>query len=584
MKILHKFILISICSTILVSNSVFSQNKKDTMRYNESVIVLGDYEPILSDAFKINRNPTLFDTVPRLLKFDYNILSKRYPTSFIPDAIKPAKIMGEPISRLYKNYAKIGLGTYLTPLAEFYYNSVRSRNTLYGMYFNHFSSWQSLQDYANSSFSNTDLNIFGKYFWQESALSGEVFYANNYYHYYGFKEENISPVLGKEDINSDTYSQFYNRFGIKALYQSLYANDNKLHHSIGINLSDVIGRYKSNELNFQLNFDANKKFELFNKQKQTLGLNVIWDLDRTKINPSEHPATTDLYSSYLNGNDTIKTLSALTFYPYFRFMLYDFNFDVGFNASFAFTDETNIYLYPYAKASLNLMDKQLTLYGGISGKLRKNTLETLRMQNSYILDNVEIGYTNNKLNIFAGIKSSPVKQLDVQLEVMYSRLNNAPMFILDTFFVLQNVYKAIYDDVNLLKIGAQLSYSLHEKLNLGLGGNFYSANPEHQTEYWYNPSFDLNMGIKYLIADKITVDLTTKFVSKIPGFQYLDGIFTKETLKGRIDLNLAVNYHYSKSLTFFWLLNNIANQRYYEWTNYPTQKFNTMLGLTYSFR
>jgi outer membrane receptor protein involved in Fe transport len=50
-----------------------------------------------------------------------------------------------------------------------------------------------------------------------------------------------------------------------------------------------------------------------------------------------------------------------------------------------------------------------------------------------------------------------------------------------------------------------------------------------------------------------------------------------------VDLNLGVEYRYSKVLSGFITLNNILGQRYYHWYNYPSYRFNMMLGITYSF-
>jgi len=48
------------------------------------------------------------------------------------------------------------------------------------------------------------------------------------------------------------------------------------------------------------------------------------------------------------------------------------------------------------------------------------------------------------------------------------------------------------------------------------------------------------------------------------------------------NLNLSAEYRYSKILSFWAKLNNIANNHYYEWAYYPSQGFLFMLGFTYS--
>jgi hypothetical protein len=52
-------------------------------------------------------------------------------------------------------------------------------------------------------------------------------------------------------------------------------------------------------------------------------------------------------------------------------------------------------------------------------------------------------------------------------------------------------------------------------------------------------------------------------------------------LKGYVDANLGFEYRY-KQLSGFVQFNNIAAAKYQRWNYYPSQRFNFMIGLTYS--
>jgi hypothetical protein len=54
-------------------------------------------------------------------------------------------------------------------------------------------------------------------------------------------------------------------------------------------------------------------------------------------------------------------------------------------------------------------------------------------------------------------------------------------------------------------------------------------------------------------------------------------------LKSGIDINLNASYNYSDQLVFFVELNNLAFQRYYEYYNYPSQRFVGLLGARFAF-
>ena len=55
------------------------------------------------------------------------------------------------------------------------------------------------------------------------------------------------------------------------------------------------------------------------------------------------------------------------------------------------------------------------------------------------------------------------------------------------------------------------------------------------------------------------------------------------TLKSYFDLNAHVGFKYSDRLTVFLRGNNIANQAYEKWLNYPVQGLQVVVGANYKF-
>jgi outer membrane receptor protein involved in Fe transport len=55
------------------------------------------------------------------------------------------------------------------------------------------------------------------------------------------------------------------------------------------------------------------------------------------------------------------------------------------------------------------------------------------------------------------------------------------------------------------------------------------------------------------------------------------------TVKGTADVNLNVEYLFNKRLSFFGKLNNLANQRYQLYANYPVYGINGLVGAKFSF-
>ena len=55
------------------------------------------------------------------------------------------------------------------------------------------------------------------------------------------------------------------------------------------------------------------------------------------------------------------------------------------------------------------------------------------------------------------------------------------------------------------------------------------------------------------------------------------------TLDGYFDLNANVRFKYSERFTTFLKANNIMNNGYQKWLNYPVEGFQVMLGGNYKF-
>ena len=55
------------------------------------------------------------------------------------------------------------------------------------------------------------------------------------------------------------------------------------------------------------------------------------------------------------------------------------------------------------------------------------------------------------------------------------------------------------------------------------------------------------------------------------------------TLKSYFDLNAHVGYKFSERMTFFLKGNNLANQDYQRWLNYPVQGLQVLGGASYKF-
>lgn len=208
---------------LLLSAGFAASAQEEDPAYNESVIVTGSYNPVVEESSKINVAPVITDTVATLPHtFNYNVSVRRLTSLYVPSRIKAARIIGEPATKLYNNYFKLGFGNYLSPLAEIYVNSLRSKNMNYGVRLTHRSSWGTIGTkgdsipspdyYGMAPFSLTDVGVFGKYITKNNLqLSGDLGFENDYNRYYGFSDSTLNAKLGllRDSITPDQYKDMH---------------------------------------------------------------------------------------------------------------------------------------------------------------------------------------------------------------------------------------------------------------------------------------------------------------------------------------------------------------------------------------
>ena len=555
-KLIYTFLLM--LSFGFVSNNTFSQiddNKNE-------VTVIASYEPTISDAFKINFNPNIKDSVFELPKFTYGIQPIQIPTTFQIDPIKPAKIIGEPITKLYKNLIKVGFGTYTTPYLELFANSVRSKTYSLGVHLKHLSSTGSISDYANSNYSSNIIEIYGSNYFKKATLDAEVFFHRNVVHYYGYKPADFP--LFSEDTR-----QRYSLIGFNTNYTSNYLDYNEVNHQLLLGFYNLSDYYSSHENNLKLGVNLDKELKIFDfTDKQTLGI---------KSNLDYYNNAGNLLAS---SNSTI-----ISFKPYISTQFGEYMFLVGFDASIATTTgvATKLFLYPNVQASLAVIPKILKVYGGFTGGLNKNSFKSISDENPYINTTTSLGFSDKQFEIYGGVNTSLTKSIDFNASISNASVDNMPLFVNDTTNAVHNKFTTIYDKVNMFKISATMLFKYDEKMNIALAGNIYRYSTDKEAEAWHKPNFDASLTVRYNISNKIVCRAEVYTFTKMYAKTFVNSVIKSEEISGMIDVNLGVEYRYSKILSGFINMNNLGAMRYQNWYNYPNQRFSLMAGVSYVF-
>ena len=115
-------------------------------------------------------------------------------TPFLPEytisPIKAAALLPDPLPKLYKSYINIGIGNYLTPLAELSITNERSKKGSIGFYARHFSTNGNVElDNGRKAFAgymDNDASLFGRRFFRKNILEGSLDYSRKTRYAYGY--------------------------------------------------------------------------------------------------------------------------------------------------------------------------------------------------------------------------------------------------------------------------------------------------------------------------------------------------------------------------------------------------------------
>ncbi len=564
-------VVISVISLLIITGfKTTAQDVTDT----EEVTVVAPYQPSVADMAKISISPEIPAEGLEKPAFNYTMKSKTLEPEVILEPIKPAKIQGESVPELYKNYIRAGIGNYWTPYIEFNANKLRSKKNAFGVHAKYLSSFGGIEDYAFPGSSISTVDGYGKAFFNQHTLSAEAQYQRTGVHFYGFKPGEFPDI----DLDKNDYKQSYNLIGLKTGIESNYLDRDKLHHSVNLKYYYLFDKFDAHEHNVRFDAGMSKSTSFFGfSEREKLGI--------------------DLGINYFYNMDSIRDFnsSIIMIRPYYYLGFEQYYFKVGLNGDAASGSDSKVHVYPVVRAEVQVVEDVLITYAGIYGELNKNSLHSMSDENPFINSTFEKKFENNKLSQYGGLKGHITPYFDYNLSFENSTIDGMAFYVNDTVSALgeglNNQFTVVYDKVKYSKVIAEFGFHYKNKFNAILLGKYNSYFCDNEDKAWHKPALEISFMANYNMQDKILIkgELLTHSSIYARTFESITVDETTTTnlvpvrLDGYADISLGGEYRYSKLLSGFINFNNILGQRYFRWYNYPSYRFNIMLGVTYSF-
>ena len=528
-----------------------------------------NFTPVIKDAaVKQTDQPEIIDTVKKITKVVYSSPGIPYQTSYQTSQIEPAKMVNEPLSKLYQSLIKVGMGNYTMPYADIFLNSLRSKDMAWGLRYNHLSSYAKFTGLGYTNFSDDNASIYGKKFYKKHTLTADANYSRNLVHYYGFNDSTYKTSVN----NTNSYKQIFQTFEGKLRLQSHYADSsNNINHDVHLNYYNYGDHYNT----FENNIFADA---LLNMRINKESFNVLTSVDYYNVQ-SSHDTVNNLIvkvdpSVSANGEKWKGNVGIAG-------TLDNFN-SIG----------SKFYFYPHFSLFYDVYQSIIIPYAGMDGGLNKNSYRSLSSTNAFVLSTLDYKNTDNKRNFYGGLRGALSSKLSYDARFLYGWYDNMAYFLADYTQSgdnpFANRYKVVYMNTKYLNVNGQVKYQFKEKLNFIAKGNYYgyTITDTSNVKPWHKPNYDLTFSAHYNLKSKIILKADLFVIGKQWALQEntINNVTVQQAvqLKGIADINLGAEYRYTKMLSFFANFNNIGNFRYYRWDKYPTQRFNFMVGLSFT--
>ncbi|QGK75097.1 TonB-dependent receptor [Flavobacterium sp. SLB02] len=576
----NKIIILLVLFVVQLS---FAQKKKEETIGTETVNVVKPYSPTISDAFKVKETPSLDDTGNQPKEtIKYSILSVPVASTFTPSKGKAEGVEKSKREKLFNNYATLGVGNYGTLNAELFVNQDLGNNDYVAGMFRHHSSQGGIKDVdLNDEFYDTALNVGYGVNNRDMSWNVDLGYQNQVYNWYGLPADFGSTLAGQ------TRDDLIRGINPNHSYNTISLGGNvEFNEGIFSKISTKFTHFSDSFSSSENRFYVKPSFKV-EVMDQSINTNIIVDHVSGSF---EHNYARD------NTSPLKYSLTNFGIEPSFVILENDWTLELGAGLFYGLDSENSgnkFYIYPKVNASYKLVGDLMIFYTGVNGSLEQNSYADFVNDNPFLSPTLNMRPTSNQYTVFAGLKGKLANNINYNLTGSYLNEKDKALYKGNDYtedfsnqnYAFGNSFAVVYDDVRTFRFYGELKADFSRNVSFGINGTFNSYKYDG-IEAWNLPSMKISSNLDVNITKQWYAGLNVFFVGERKDMQSnldlgTDPVIT--TLKNYFDANAHLGYKYNERLTCFLKLNNIGNQAYEKWLNYPVQGFQVLVGANYKF-
>lgn len=553
-----------LCIALVSFGSGTSLLAQDNTGLTQQINVVKAFQPTLSDAFKINASPAGDTNTYKNPVLKYALI----PYSMAPivdvEPVKPFKLKDEPIAKYYRGYGRFAIGNYMLPKVDFYYNSLRAENYAAGIKLGYENASFKPSTFRKADYSLLNVETFATKYFSKAELGLNVNYQNSERSLYG-RPVNTGSLLD--------YT-FANKRNSTDLFQLQTYGGNKTKNEEDVKYSGGLGYQR-----FNLNKSVENTITLNGNASNGIGTGVLglgFSLDASSGN--------------LRKKDFSRSLTV--FNPYWTLNEQEYRIRIGLKIGIEGGLQSKGYFLPDIQAQYELSRNYAIGFFEANGTLQKNNLKDLAGLNPFLTDSMLMRTTSAPINVKVGLKGNLNANWSYLASVGYQQISNEVFWALSPQLNYANAFLPYFDKANLVQVNLETGYGAAEKYGVNVRVVINQYKTDTLSAAWHKNQMQFQASGFYNLGHKLIGHMSFNIINgrKAPvNDSWLGQANTKpSTVVAKdlgiiTDLNLGIEYRYSKRVGAFLQFNNIAASHYQYFSNYPVVGFQALIGAHFSF-
>ncbi len=546
-----------------------AQEERTSSFDNTSRNVISGTDLKLIPANKIRLEPEVPQSEMPKFRLDFSTPNFNWNTRKSLMTVKPDIIKEDSKDSIYlSNYLRLGGGNNGHLLGELFLSNRPNALWSYNLSALHL---QGNTPINNQMGAQTRIHMGGSRYFDNASLSTELYYHRDHQTYYA--QDDSMRNEGKEGVIYDLASagKTAENYGIHIDY--LFLEKRNVPEVRWLNNVQV---FQTNALQEELEAQSTLKFLSRNKRFALFG-----DLAFTYLDFTTRKGT-------INQNRANQMF--IDFLPRIQFFHKPTKLDVQVGVNLTYNqhsqiDAPPIRVNPYISLEKGLADLEMTVYGGIDGGLRKNSLRRMHeIMPFYGLD-LPVENSFDQINGYIGLKGKISSNSLFHIDFGGNSIANQMMFTshpTDSAHLKDynglNALNVVYNDISTIYFRAGAEYLVGEKLKVS--GDIKIVNFGSDNEVWHMPSMQYNASLAFRPITSLFIESGVKGMGRRLNQVRIEDKLQETEVAGFTDVYARIDYRFSGKGRIWAQGSNLLGKKYENWYGYPVWGLTVMGGIS----